>query len=145
MTVMLGSYDAARALAAAIGATVASVSVTSDFARRVELGMVDGRVLVLELEGGCCSQSYFSDVRQFDELIGAKIQAIEDRDGESREGLDDEDKNNCPIRAPNRECVSWHFLVFVTDKGHVTIDWRNDSNGFYDGSVNAGIDGVEPE
>lgn len=31
--------------------------------------------------------------------------------------------------------IRWAFLVFETDRGHATIDWRNDSNGYYSGNV----------
>jgi hypothetical protein len=90
---------------------------------QVILTLADGRTLWLALDGDCCSHSYYADPKQFDELIGATIQQIEERDGKEEQGGE----------------VSWHFLVFTTDKGHVTIDWRNDSNGYYDGSVHPSL------
>jgi hypothetical protein len=83
----------------------------------------DGTKRLLWLEADCCSHSFFTDVNQFDELLGATIQNVEERDGEV-EG----DKYAGDVKA-------WHFLVFETNKGHVTIDWRNESNGYYDGWV----------
>jgi hypothetical protein len=94
----------------------------------VSLVLDNGQVLQIDLEGDCCSSSYFADVKQFDELKGATIQSIEERD----------EASSTPLAKPeddNDSSVSWHFLVFTTDKGHVTIDWRNDSNGYYDGTV----------
>lgn len=95
----------------------------------------DGAGLGLSLEGDCCSYSFFTDPKQFMELKGTVIREIEERDGESVFGLD--------ASARATECVddiSWHFLVFVTNHGHVTIDWRNDSNGYYDGWVCVNFD-----
>lgn len=89
----------------------------------VILSFSDGTKRLLWLEADCCSGSYFTDVKQFDELPGATIQKVEERDGEV-EG----DKYVGDVKA-------WHFLVFETNKGHVTIDWRNESNGYYDGWV----------
>lgn len=102
-----------------VGATVGSVDGQT-------LNFLDGRSLYLGLNGDCCSSSYYTDLKQFNELIGSTLQEIEECDGTSREGL---------VYDDNGESVSWHFLKFKTDKGYVTIDWRNDSNGYYDGSV----------
>lgn len=35
----------------------------------------------------------------------------------------------------------WYFLVFFTSGGHVTIDWRNDSNGYYAGTICLSVKG----
>lgn len=102
-----------------IGRKVESVEAVGN--DRVHLTLGDGQVATLRLEDDCCSQSYFTDTAQFDELRGATIQGVEERDGPEVRDYG------------NVECVRWHFLVFVTDRGHVTIDWRNDSNGYYDG------------
>lgn len=115
------------------GAKIASVTKTSN--EDVRLALDDGRALRLWLDGDCCSSSYYTDTTQFDELIGATIQSVEERDGESHAGLDAEAAKT----DKDRDAVSWHFLVFATDKGHVTIDWRNDSNGYYDGDVHPEI------
>jgi hypothetical protein len=103
------------------GAVVKTLDANED---RLILHLEDGRRATFELEGDCCSWSHFTDVRQFKELEGVRITKVEERTNEDKNKTDGE----------NGE-VSWHFLVFTTDKGHVTIDWRNDSNGYYDGSV----------
>lgn len=91
----------------------------------VVLVLDDGRGLRLELDAECCSRSYFADVHQFDELVGARIQAIEEREGVGKlEPADGEGDRITP-----------RFLIFTTDRGYVTVDWRNDSNGYYDGWV----------
>ena len=83
----------------------------------------NGQRVSADLHGDCCSSSSFTDAKQFDELVGARIRSVEEREGGEvgRGEWDDVRKS--------------HFLVFVTDKGHVTIDWHNDSNGYYDGWV----------
>lgn len=96
----------------------------------VHLHLTGNVVATLELEGDCCSRSYFTDLAQFDELVGATITQVEERDEPSRDGLPTGD----PVEYV--DAISWHFLVVVTNKGHVTIDWRNDSNGYYDGTIN---------
>lgn len=107
------------------------IGLTVDNVKDATLYLSDGARLEISLDGECCSMSEFTDMDQFKELIGAKIQKIEERDGTSdlvgRVYPDDDDDD--------AECRSWHFLVFETDKGHVTVDWHNDSNGCYDGEV----------
>jgi hypothetical protein len=114
------SYNS-NTYAKAVGKTINSVEVGGSDAI---LGMTDGSTLTLKLDGDCCSYSVFHEPEQFDELIGATIQGIEERDSE-REGQGDE----------NSEETTWHMLCFITNRGHVTIDWRNESNGYYDGYV----------
>ena len=122
---------------AAIGAEVVAASAGGD---RAEVVLADGRTLALTLDGECCSSSYFTPDAdaQIRDMVGAKIQGVEERDGESRVGLDEEWAKKDESRG---DTVSWHFLVFITDKGHFTVDWRNDSNGYYDGSVHPSISG----
>ena len=31
------------------------------------------------------------------------------------------------------------IILITTDKGHITVDWRNDSNGYYDGTIRASL------
>ncbi len=97
-----------------------------------------GLVARLELDGYCCSHSYFADPEQFSELVGATIQSVEERDEKSRADMPDEDAEHFV------DGVRWHFLVFVTDRGHVTVDWRNDSNGYYDGDIALRVEESKP-
>lgn len=81
----------------------------------------DGRTIEYQLDGECCSKSYFADEKQFHELKGRRLRNFEFRDGV---GVRDDYPH---------DGVKTHFLVFTTDEGHATIDWRNESNGYYDG------------
>jgi hypothetical protein len=117
-------WDAEEVFAECVGLTVENVDTSVP-----KLLLSNGKTLVLELEGEAGSGSTYTDPDQFKELLGAKIQSIEERTGPADiPGRDYSDGQGA-------DCVSWHFLVFKTDKGHVTVDWRNDSNGYYDGWV----------
>jgi hypothetical protein len=104
-----------------VGRKVVEVTGSEDC---VTLTLEGGDLHYIRLEGDCCSVSYFTDWKQFEELVGSTIQTVEER----YKGREDD----ADMKA---ESVAWHFLVFVTNKGHVTIDWRNDSNGYYDGTI----------
>jgi hypothetical protein len=103
----------------------------------------DGKAFEFSLYGDCCrSSSNFTPegLEAFRELIGTTILRVEDR-AAPREGLADaptagEDQareRRLIEKYPPLEYDRWHFVVFRTNKGHVTIDWRNESNGYYDG------------
>jgi hypothetical protein len=101
----------------------------------VALELSTGKTLNVTLGADCCSVSSFTDAKQFDELVGATITDIEHREGgEIRDGYSD-------------DCRTSHFLVFTTNRGHVTIDWHNDSNGYYDGWAYLSVveTGAEPK
>ncbi len=97
----------------------------------VKISLANGREVTAYLYGDCCSRSFFADAKQFKELVGATILSAEEREGagiRDQEGFHTDRDDHYEIKP--------HFLVFTTDKGHVTIDWRNESNGYYDGYVN---------
>ncbi len=113
----------------AYGRKVVSLERPPHVNEEVTINFESGPSLKLELEGDCCSKSFFTDLGQFEELIGSTITNIEQRDNEKRTVQLEEDE------WVHDSVQNWHFLIFTTDKGHVTIDWRNDSNGYYDGWV----------
>lgn len=39
---------------------------------------------------------------------------------------------------PQVECVAYYGLKITTEKGRAVIDYRNDSNGYYGGSLMLG-------
>ncbi|MDE2425647.1 MAG: hypothetical protein KGO96_07050 [Elusimicrobia bacterium] len=108
-----------------VGKTVVKVVKETGSTRGTDaicLIMDDSTNILVVLDGDCCSGSYFEDKNQFDELIGSKItEVLEEEDRTEDNGA--------------WERIIWSFLKFTTDKGHVTIDWRNESNGYYSGWV----------
>lgn len=120
-----------RINAALAGRRVDDVTITGD---RVTLRLDDGRAVLFGLEGECCSRSYFTDPEQFVELGGLIIQKVELRSGNS--GFVG---NLSKEKEEKKSELKWHFLVFITNEGHVTIDWRNESNGYYAGEILFGV------
>lgn len=105
--------------------TVVSVDTTSD---TIVLGLDNGTRVCIGLFGHCCSSSYFTDesLEEAQQLLEARIQDVEDVEGEG--GYEGGTR------------ILWSFLKFTTDKGHVTLDWRNDSNGYYSGYIVLSVD-----
>lgn len=86
--------------------------------------MSGGRSLALQLSGDCCSQSYFppeslADLRG---LVGETIVSLEQVDS-----------TRTDTGGGRNDSTDWFCLKITTDKQSVSVDWRNDSNGYYSG------------
>lgn len=103
----------------------------------IDLIAVDGRVLSIQLEGDCCSSSFFDDYSKVDArgLFGHRLMSMESV-GRKAPEVD-------TIARRGDDSTAYHALIIRTDKESVTIDWRNESNGYYDGWANVFIDGVK--
>ncbi len=102
---------------------------------RATLHSVDHRALCIDLEGDCCSSSFFDNEAKLDlrDILGHRITRIED--GAFPEGV---------TPAPDyegSESTSNHCLLITTDKASISVLWRNESNGYYDGWADLSIDG----
>ena len=75
----MDTYEAKKMM---VGRTIVSVNGT-------DLVLSNGVTLRCEVDGECCSASYFTDTNQFQELEGKVVQDVEDRDGQSHDGLED--------------------------------------------------------
>lgn len=72
--------------------------------------------------GECCSRSFF-DQDSLDDVAGLKgdvLVSVEDRIVRSS-------------RDQNGDFTKHHALVITTNKQSITVMWRNESNGYYDG------------
>ena len=101
--------------------TIKSVFTSSS---SVEIISEEGQSLVIEIDGDCCSSSYFDDNDQADlqGLIGEQLREAEDVESRISDGGDD------PYYTTLYYCVK-----FTTDKQSISVNWRNESNGFYAG------------
>lgn len=97
---------------------------------RVTLHFADGSSLLLEVDGDCCSQSFFVQPELFDALVGQRIVSIEEREGGEPKTLE-------LFNGRSAEETLWYFLHIKTDKERHVFDWRNESNGYYSGFLNA--------
>jgi hypothetical protein len=95
-----------------------------------------GNIVRVELEGDCCSTSYFDDYSKIDALglMGERLMSIEDVSRDTPE----------PDPVPHLdEAQEYHALIIKTDKQSITVDWRNESNGYYGGMARLFLDDEE--
>lgn len=91
----------------------------------------EGEVYVMYHDQDCCEGVYIDDVcGDLDDLIGLPIvRATEDTNV---------DENPEGVEKPTYQgdSFTWTFYNIATAKGHVTIRWYGESNGYYSESVN---------
>jgi hypothetical protein len=112
---------------------------------QIDFAFHDGSVL-LGVEGDCCSSSWIEHMDIPDDIAGAKITSIDD------DFSMDEDEYitmhgsviaqaKLTERAMEREdsgysrdnCITVYQTKFHTTKGTITLEYRNESNGYYGG------------
>lgn len=122
-----------KAVESLYGRVVESVGFSDD-KTRMKITFKDGIVGLFCLEGDCCSQSYFTEdcIKDAQDLVGGELLCCEEVESND---LHPERKYPGEDDGFGSDCVRWHFVHLITDKTQVTLDWRNDSNGYYDGSI----------
>lgn len=87
----------------------------------------DKSIVKLQASGDCCSYTWIESLDAPKALLG-KVQAVEDilmPDLGNIDGEHHKDVNQ----------VNYYGLKITTNKGVCVIDYRNDSNGYYGGSL----------
>lgn len=124
----MNSTDASRVLRVTLDE---SENVHGDL-ETITLTLADGRLVTLKLDSECCSSSHFErlSVEEAKTLVGQRLLAIEHVESalENRYCPDNDD----PYTNTSGH-IKYHALKITTDQGVMVLDWRNDSNGYYDG------------
>lgn len=97
---------------------------TADEDRSMLLVTDDG-IVRMDLYADCCSETWFSDIYNFDALLGRVSEAKE---------VELPDYDVADGRSRQEEDLAYGVEV-VTDKGSAKIVFRNSSNGYYGGSL----------
>lgn len=85
-----------------------------------------------DADGDCCSVSWFADIVGLRALIGATVSRVEEIDLETLGYRTDDGRGR-------QECDQAYGFKIITDKGWVDVIFRNSSNGYYGGSMSAGV------
>jgi hypothetical protein len=104
-----------------IGKTLAGMKIAED-KQALLFQAVDGD-LVARCDGDCCSQTWVENVDMPALGFPATVLAVEDIDMPDLGDMD-----GCDV-------VAYYGCKITTDKGDILIDYRNDSNGYYGGSL----------
>jgi hypothetical protein len=111
-----------------VGKVILNVSLSSD-KEYFTLMFQDGTKATFSVEGGCCSSSWIEHLTVPDPIAGATILSAKDGGGVAW------DNHECSKSECSHDCLQVYNTTFNTDKGNIILEYRNDSNGYYGGSL----------
>lgn len=100
--------------------------------KAISFHIKDDEPIVAYVEGDCCSVTWIESLDAPDALIGTviSVENISMPDlGTEAEQTQDKD------RRYDDKCISYYGCKITTDNGSCIIDYRNESNGYYGGSL----------
>lgn len=104
-----------------IGRTLNGIKIAAD--KGAILFQTDAGDVVARADGDCCSHTWVESIALPALGFPALVQTVAD--------LDMPD-----LGSPDEyECIAYYGCKIVTDKGEIIIDYRNESNGYYGGSL----------
>ena len=102
--------------------TLSSVVPDKDGTEEILFTTIDGDIYKLYHSQDCCESVWLDDIcGDLEDLVGAPIIIAEER-------------TQC-ANGDNCESGTWTFYHLATRKGHVTLTWKGESNGYYSESV----------
>lgn len=104
-----------------VGKTIVGLEIADD-KEALRFVMVDGECIV-RCDGDCCSNTWVEHVELPALGFPALVVSVEDVDMP-----DLGDMEGC-------EVVAYYGCKIITDRGEILIDYRNNSNGYYGGSL----------
>jgi hypothetical protein len=105
-----------------IGKTVTGFDLAID-RKAIRFNVADGEPLVAVCDAECCSETWVEHVSLPARGFPATVTEVAD--------IDMPDLGDMP----DREAIAYYGFKVTTDKGELLIDYRNDSNGYYGGSL----------
>jgi hypothetical protein len=108
-----------------IGKTITALEISSD-RQALRFTLSDGASIVVDTDADCCSYTWIEHVELPALGLPAVVLAVEDLE--------------MPVGAASVFVTAPDVLAFygckiTTDRGEIVIDYRNDSNGYYGGSL----------
>lgn len=108
-----------------IGKTLLGMKIAED--RQALLFQTTDGDIVVDVDADCCSYTWVEGVELPALGFPALVTAVDDLD------MPQDDKPSAFHKDP--ESLAFYGCKITTDKGEIVIDYRNDSNGYYGGSL----------
>ena len=121
-----------------VGKTIRSVVVNAD--QSMLRFVCDDGPVTFKVSGDCCSGSWFADIVGYQALAGHTVREVEDVPLEEGKPAPDDVPTSIALTAKGRthqDCDAIYGYVVTTEAGRCTIAFRNGSNGYYGGELEA--------
>lgn len=106
-----------------IGKTIIAVALADD-AKAIRFDVSDGEPITARADGDCCSNSWIENVENAEALVGTPVLSVADID-----------MPDSPYDHDTFDILAFYGFKISTAHGECVIDYRNDSNGYYGGSL----------
>lgn len=130
------SYPKRVEIDALVGETVVSIEGMREGSDEVVFTCASGRRFRMHHDQDCCESVYLQDVvGGATDLLGVPLLVARE----------DTNRNETPVGItppPFPDSYTWTFYNLATVRGHVTLRWLGESNGYYGESVD--IDELKP-
>ena len=105
-----------------LGRKISAIHLAED-KQAIRFDLDSGVQIVAHCDGDCCSVTWIENIENPEAIIDSEVTLAED--------IDMPDLGDMP----NREVVAYYGFKIETAKGTCVIDFRNESNGYYGGSL----------
>jgi hypothetical protein len=119
-----------------IGRKIKEVTISQD-KTKVHFKFLGGSFQSYRAEGECCSYCWIEHLEMPDQIEGAVIMSVEQSEHVPW------DNHKCGHKC-GHEGLDVYHTTFKTDKGEIILEYRNDSHGYYGGSLEKDACGQEP-
>jgi len=104
-----------------IGHTIKQIKIADD--KKALLFITDKEEIIVKVDGDCCSSTWIENI----ELPVNGLSALV---------ISTEDLHMPDLGSPDKyDVIAYYGFKIMTDKGDIIIDYRNESNGYYGGSL----------
>ena len=112
---------------ALVGKTIIDYVISKDRGS-ITFTLQDAEPVILDAFGDCCSSTWIESIDMDAALKGGVVGTVEDI---NMPNLGDIATEHCEYP----DSIAYYGLKIITNKGHSIIDYRNNSNGYYGGSL----------
>lgn len=120
-----------------IGKVLARVEVSPDRETLI-VRTGDGLTYEARTQGDCCSESWIEHLTVPPDIAGATVVGVKDTDFDGEPATDVQIAES-EVHREYLDVLIVYQTAIVTDRGEVVIEYRNNSNGYYGGSLEAPV------
>ncbi len=108
----------------------------ADDQQAIKFDVEGGEPIIARADGDCCSHSWIESLDAPDALLGV-VQSVEDLPMPDLGN----GKEQTYTKESDGESIAYYGCKITTERGACVIDYRNESNGYYGGSLSWPSDG----
>ena len=106
-----------------LGKTITAAYIAED-RKALRFDILGGEQVIARVDADCCSETWVAEIEGPERLLGT-VASVEDLDLPQEKHPEDAE----------RDSMQYYGCNIATERGNCVIDYRNESNGYYGGSL----------